>query len=102
MKILHVAAGLALALAAGAAHAQAGPAPSAPASSQQEAAARAAVSGHTTQAYHGPHRYPAKTKGGDGDPPVVDHSMDTLVVEPTHSTITIMVPSPPRAEAEQQ
>jgi hypothetical protein len=30
-----------------------------------------------------------------GDPPIIDHSADTLVVEPTHSTITIITPSPP-------
>jgi hypothetical protein len=92
MKRLLIAAGLVLA--ASAVHAQSGPAPAAPATSQQEAQARAAVSGHTPLVYHGPHRYPSKTRGRAGDPPVIDHSMDTLVVEPTHSTITITVPSP--------
>jgi hypothetical protein len=27
-----------------------------------------------------------------GDPPIIDHSMDTLVVEPTHSSITVTTP----------
>lgn len=50
---------------------------------------QAAGSVHTPNAYHGPHRYPAKTAGRAGDPPVIDHSMDTLVVEPTVTSITI-------------
>ena len=50
---------------------------------------QAAGSTHTTTSYHGPHRYPGKTRGRAGDPPVIDHSADTLVVEPTHSTVTV-------------
>ena len=91
MKTLLIATGLALA--ATAAQAQEGPAPKAPPPSQQEAAAQASTTGHSTQVYHGPHRYPAKTKGREGDPPVIDHSMDTLVVEPTSTTITIPAPA---------
>jgi len=94
VKRLVIAAGLALAVTA--VHAQEGPAPSAPATSKQEAEARASVSGHTDMAYHGPHRYPMKEKGKHaGDPPIIDHSADTLVVEPTHSTITVTTPTPP-------
>jgi hypothetical protein len=93
MNRLLIAAGLALA--ATAVQAQEGPAPSAPVTSQQEAQARASVSGHSDTVYHGPHRYPMKEKGKHpGDPPIIDHSADTLVVEPTHSTITVTVPSP--------
>jgi hypothetical protein len=29
-----------------------------------------------------------------GQRPAIDHSMDRLVVEPTHSTVTLTVPSP--------
>jgi hypothetical protein len=54
---------------------------------------QAAGSVHTPTQYHGPHRYPAKTRGRAGDPPVIDHSMDTLVVEPTKTTITIPAPT---------
>lgn len=94
MKSLMIAAGIALATTA--VHAQEGPAPPAPATSQQEAEARASVTGHSDTVYHGPHRYPMKQRGKHaGDPPIIDHSMDTLVVEPTHSTITILVPTPP-------
>lgn len=93
MNRLLIAAGLALAVTA--VNAQDGPAPIAPPTSQEEAEAQARVSGHTTQVYHGPHRYPATTKGRAGDPPIVDHSMDTLVVEPTRSTITITATTPP-------
>lgn len=45
---------------------------------------------HSTTVYHGPHRYPMKTRGRAGDPPIIDHSMDTLVVEPTSTRITIV------------
>jgi hypothetical protein len=91
MKRLLISAGIALAAAA--VHAQESPAPSAPATSQQEAEARASVTGHTDQVYHGPHRYPMKERGKHaGDPPIIDHSMDTLVVEPTHSSITVTTP----------
>ena len=31
----------------------------------------------------------------DVDPPYLDHSMDTLVVEPTHSIITLTTLTPP-------
>ena len=94
MKRMLIAAGIALA--ATAVHAQEGPAPSAPATSRQEAQARASVGGHSDQAYHGPHRYPMKERGKHaGDPPIIDHSMDTLVVEPTHSSITVITPTPP-------
>ena len=92
MKTLLIAAGLVLATTA--VHAQSGPAPSAPATSQQEAEAQATTKGHSTTVYHGPHRYPAKSKGKAGDPPVIDHSMDTLIVEPPRSTITITVIAP--------
>jgi hypothetical protein len=105
MKRLVLAAGLALA--ATAIHAQETPVPadppasaqdapatSLPPTSEQEAQAQAASTGHTTQAYHGPHRYPAKTRGRAGDPPIVDHSMDKALVEPTHSTITISSTTP--------
>jgi hypothetical protein len=51
--------------------------------------------GHSTTVYHGPHRYPLHSRGRAGDPPIIDHSDDTLPVEPTHSTITIMVPTVP-------
>jgi hypothetical protein len=51
--------------------------------------AEAASSVHTTHVYHGAHRYPMKTRGGRGDPRIVDHSADRLVVEPTHTTVTI-------------
>ena len=51
-----------------------------------------ATSGHSTTVYHGPHRYPMRTRGGQGDPRIVDHSADTLIVEPTRSTITVMPP----------
>jgi len=91
MNRLLIAAGLALA--ATAVHAQEGPYPKAPPTSQQEAQAAAATPGHSTTVYHGPHRYPMKEHGKSaGDPPVIDHSADTLVVEPTHSTVTITVP----------
>lgn len=50
--------------------------------------------GHSTTVYHGPHRYAMHTRGRAGDPPIIDHSADTLVVTPTHTTITI--PPPPR------
>jgi hypothetical protein len=107
MNRLLIAAGLALAVTA--AHAQEtpappapptsqqeGPAPSAPPTSPQEAEAAAATTGHSTTVYHGPHKYPMKEKGQRaGDPPIIDHSADTLVVEPTHSTITVSVASPP-------
>jgi hypothetical protein len=94
MKRLLIAAGFALA--ASAVQAQQGPAPPAPATSQQEAEARASVRGHSDTVYHGPHRYPMKEKGKHpGDPPIIDHRADTLVVEPTHSTITIITPTPP-------
>lgn len=52
-----------------------------------------ATTGHSTTVYHGPHHYPMKTRGRAGDPPIIDHSKDALIVEPTHSTITI-VPVP--------
>jgi hypothetical protein len=48
-------------------------------------------SGHSENVYHGPHRYPKTTKGRAGDPPVIDHSADTLIVEPPISTITIPI-----------
>jgi hypothetical protein len=51
--------------------------------------AEAAHSVHNTHVYHGAHRYPAKTRGGSGDPRIVDHSDDHLVVEPTSTTVTI-------------
>ena len=54
---------------------------------------QAAGSTHTTTTYHGAHRYPAQTRGRAGDPKVIDHSADTLVVEPTHSTITVTAPA---------
>jgi hypothetical protein len=78
MKLLLIAA--TLVLAASAAHAQSpAPAPATTASSQQPELAPGV----------------AKTGRRAGDPPVIDHSMDRLVVEPTHSTITLSVPSPP-------
>lgn len=50
--------------------------------------------GHSTTVYHGPHRYPARERGHQaGDPPIIDHSADSLIVEPTHSTMTVMPPS---------
>lgn len=52
-----------------------------------------AKTGHSTTVYHGPHRYPARERGRQaGDPPIIDHSADTLIVEPTHSTVTVMPP----------
>jgi hypothetical protein len=94
MKRLLMAAGLAFAVSA--VHAQESPAPSALANSQHEAEAQVSVSGHADLVYHGPHRYPMKEKGRHaGDPPIIDHSADTLVVEPTHSSITLISPTPP-------
>jgi hypothetical protein len=91
---LLVAVGIALAVTS--VGAQEGPAPSAPATSQQEAEAQQRVKGHSDTVHHGPHRNPMKEKGKHpGDPPIIDHSMDTLIVEPTHSSITIMIPTPP-------
>ena len=55
---------------------------------------QAAGSTHTTTSYHGAHRYPTRTRGRAGDPPVIDHSADTLVVEPTHSTVTVPTTTP--------
>ena len=49
------------------------------------------TSGHSRTVYHGPHAYPMTSRGGPGDPAIIDHSMDTLVVEPTRSTATIVV-----------
>lgn len=50
---------------------------------------------HSTTVYHGPHRYLLFEKGRrPGDPPIIDHRYDTLIVEPTHSTITIMATVP--------
>ena len=51
--------------------------------------AEAAHSMHSTHRYHGAHHYPARTRGGAGDPRIVDHSADHLVVEPTHTTVTV-------------
>jgi hypothetical protein len=56
------------------------------------AASGMATTGHSTTVYHGPHRYAMHTRGGAGDPKIVDHSADTLVVTPTHTTITIPPP----------
>lgn len=56
------------------------------------AASGMATTGHSTTVYHGPHRYPLHTRGRAGDPPIVDHSADTLAVTPTHTTITIPPP----------
>ena len=50
---------------------------------------------HSTTTYHGPHKYPMHTRGRAGDPKIVDHSADTLVVEPTHTTVTVP-PKPPK------
>ena len=87
--------GLGLALAPAAVHAQERPALPAPVSGPQEAHARAFVSGYSEAVYHGPHRYAMQERGRHpGDPPIIDHSADTLVVEPTHSTITVTIPSP--------
>jgi uncharacterized membrane protein len=48
------------------------------------------TNGHSTTVYHGPHRYPMTERGHQpGDPPIIDHRSDSLIVEPTHSTITI-------------
>ena len=49
---------------------------------------------HTPSQYHGPHRYPSTTRGREGDPAVIDHSMDTLVVDPPVTTITIPATTP--------
>ena len=49
------------------------------------------TSGHSRYVYHGPHAYPMTSRGGPGDPAIIDHSKDTLVVEPTRSTVTIVV-----------
>ncbi len=93
MNRLLIAAGLTLAVTA--VHAQEAPAPAAPATSQQEAEAQAATTGHSTTVYPGPHRYPAKERGKRaGDPPIIDHSADTLVVEPTVSSFTVAAPTP--------
>jgi hypothetical protein len=52
------------------------------------------TSGMSTKVYHGPHRYPMREKGHrPGDPPIIDHSADTLIVEPTHSTVTVTAPA---------
>jgi hypothetical protein len=75
MKVLMYAASLALA--ASTAHAQSAPSPATPASGQQLAQARA-----------------AKTRDRAAARKRIDHSMDRLVVEPTHSSITLTVPSP--------
>jgi hypothetical protein len=84
MKRLFFAAGIALAV--GAAHAQQAPAASAPGTSHQEAEAG---SGPV------PHRHPMMERGKHpGDPPVIDHSMDTLIVEPTRSSITVISTGP--------
>jgi hypothetical protein len=49
------------------------------------------TTGHSRYVYHGPHAYPLHSRGGPGDPRIIDHSDDTLVVEPTHSSATIVV-----------
>ena len=51
--------------------------------------------GHSTTVYHGPHDYPLYTHGRAGDPAIIDHSCDTLIVEPTHSTITMTLTTDP-------
>lgn len=52
------------------------------------------ATGHSTTVYHGPHNYPMIERGHQpGDPPIIDHRADSLLVEPTHSTITIL-PTP--------
>jgi len=81
-----------LALAAGAVHAQEGPSLPAPDPMPPIAAS---TSLHGELAYQSPQRYAARHRGRRaGDPPVIDHSMDTLVVEPTQSSITILSTEP--------
>jgi hypothetical protein len=94
MKRLLIAAHLALAFSS--ANAQEGPTPSAPVGSQQEARSRHLAKVDSDAVNHGTRRYQMKERGKHpGDPPVIDHSMDTLVVEPTRSSITVITPTPP-------
>jgi hypothetical protein len=96
MKGIALSASLALALVAPAFAqnaAQTDPEQNPPPTADQPAAKTQPAGFHSTTVYHGPHRYPRHTRGRAGDPPIVDHSADTLVVEPTHSTITIAPPA---------
>jgi hypothetical protein len=43
---------------------------------------------------HAPDAPASKPSRRDDVRPLIDHSMDRLVVEPTHSTVTLTVPSP--------
>ena len=54
---------------------------------------QAAGTVRTPSEIQGEGRYPS-SDGNPAEPRVVDHSADTLIVEPTHSTITVMAPSP--------
>ena len=54
---------------------------------------QAAGTVRTPSEIQGEGRYPS-SDGNPAEPRVVDHSADTLVVEPPHSTITVMAPSP--------
>ena len=82
MKILLLAASFVLA--SPAAHAQ---------SAQAARAAQAAADTAGIEA-HAPDAPASKSSRRDDVRPLIDHSMDRLVVEPTHSTITLTVPSP--------
>jgi hypothetical protein len=90
VKRFLIAAGLVLA--AGAVHAQERPSLPAP-DPMPPVAVDTAL--HGELAYQSPHRHAAGNRSRRaGDPPVIDHSMDTLVVEPTQSSITILSPEP--------
>lgn len=97
MKRIAIFAGLAFAIASPAFAQQT---PTTPPTPQEEADAAKArqdaqlrTTGHSTTVYHGPHQYPAVERGKRaGDPPVIDHRADTLIVEPTVTTVTIMPP----------
>jgi hypothetical protein len=85
MKILLLAASFVLA--SPAAHAQSAQ------SAQAARAAQAAAEPAGIQV-HAPDAASSKSSRRDDVRPRIDHSMDRLVVEPTHSTVTLTVPSP--------
>lgn len=97
MKRIVLCTGLALALAAPAFAQDVGETPTPetiPETPTDEMENAGAVStGESEAVYQGPQRSARKTRGRvKGDPPIIDHSADTLIVEPPRSTITIIPP----------
>lgn len=46
-------------------------------------------SGHSTTVYHGPHNHKGQHRGHAGDPAMIDHSADSLIVQPTSTKVTV-------------